>query len=135
MKFSERLDYALKRKGLKQIDLASKTGLAPGTISNYYQGKYKAKGENLRKLADALDVTEAWLAGYDAPMAKTKNDRLMLGGDLEPWELDYYSQDHPVADIAEDVTRGELDLLTAYRDADPAIQAAVRKLLDVEANK
>lgn len=67
MEFKDRLVLVMEQKKIKQIDLANKTGLAPGTISNYMKGKYKAKGDNLRKIARALDVNEAWLMGYDVP--------------------------------------------------------------------
>lgn len=67
MEFKDRLVLVMEQKKIKQIDLANKTGLAPGTISNYMKGKYKAKGDNLRKIARALDVSEAWLMGYDVP--------------------------------------------------------------------
>ena len=54
--FSERLSAIMEIRGMKQADLSKRTGLAAGTISNYIQGKYAAKGKNLRLLADALDV-------------------------------------------------------------------------------
>ena len=132
MEFKDRLEHAMKLRGIKQIELSARTGLAPGTISNYVQGKYKAKGENLRKLSEALNVNGAWLEGYDAPIEIQRNSRLSLGGDLEQWEIDYYSNLDAFADIEESVTRDELDLLTAYRDADKGIQKAVRKILDME---
>lgn len=131
MKFNERLISAMDRLGIKQIELANRTGIAPGTLSNYMQGKYKAKGENLRKIADALNVNPAWLDGLDAPMEIKKTNIIDLGHKLETWEQDYYSQDIPTIERDEEVTREELDLLTAYRDAGPAIRAAVRKLLDI----
>ncbi|MBR2759677.1 MAG: helix-turn-helix transcriptional regulator [Solobacterium sp.] len=65
--FAQRFNEVLKEKKLRQIDVANKTGIAPGTISNYAQGKYEPKGSNLEKIARALDVNEAWLAGYDVP--------------------------------------------------------------------
>ena len=132
MEFKERLEYAMKLRDIKQIELSARTGLAPGTISNYVQGKYKAKGENLRKLSEALNVNNAWLEGYDAPIEIQRNSRLSLDEDLEQWEIDYYSNLHAFADIEESVTRDELDLLTAYRDADEGIQKAVRKILDMQ---
>lgn len=131
MKFNERLISAMDRLGIKQIELANRTGIAPGTLSNYMQGKYKAKGENMRKLAEALNVNPAWLDGLDAPMEIKKTNTIELGRKMEDWEYNYYSQDLPIIERDEEVTRDELDLLTAYRDADPAIRAAVRKLLDL----
>ena len=130
-KFAERFNEALKLKEIRQIDVSNKTGIAPGTISNYAQGKYEPHGLNLEKIADALDVNEAWLKGYPAPMEKLGGNIIKLGQHLDKWETDYYSQEFPKIERDEEVTRDELDLLTAYRDAAPAIRAAVRKLLDL----
>ena len=80
MEFKDRLIYAMDQKKVKQIELSNRTGLAPGTISNYMQGKYKAKGENLRKLA------YAHLTGWDgrAPpeCIRETHDKLGLRGAL-----------------------------------------------------
>ena len=136
--FAERFNNVLAEKKIRQIDVSNRTGIAPGTISNYAQGKYEPKGLNLEKIARELDVNEAWLAGYDAPKAREELDPSKAIKNLESrtafdkWEEEYYDQDLPFAELSEDVTREEMNLLTSYRDADPAIQAAVRKLLDVE---
>ena len=130
-KFAERFNEALAAKNIKQIDIVNKTGIAQGTISNYAQGKYEPKGLNLGKIADALDVNEAWLKGFDAPMEKKHSGTIIFPQSLEPWEREYYSDDVPFAERDEEVTRDELDLLTAYRDADSHIKSAIRKLLDI----
>ena len=64
---------------MKPIDLSTRSGIAPGTISNYMLGKYKAKGENLRKLASALDVDPGWLEGVpEAPTMPLSTRRLLV---------------------------------------------------------
>ena len=66
--FSDRLKKAMSDKQMKQVDLCNKTGIDKALISNYLSGKYKAKQDKLHKLAIALDVSEAWLMGYDVDM-------------------------------------------------------------------
>lgn len=65
--FSERLRDAMNEIGYKQTDLANAAGLDKSLISNYLSGKYKARQENLYRLAKALNVSESWLMGYDVP--------------------------------------------------------------------
>lgn len=131
-KFYKRFTSAMKEKGLKQSEISEMTGIAPGTISNYAVGKYAPKGINLEKIAIALDVNEAWLDGYDAPKERKHSLTIDLGRKLEPWEIEYYSRDIPFAERDEEVTREEMNVLTAYRDAEDHIKKAVRVMLGVE---
>ena len=76
--FPVRLKQAMRIRGLRQTDLAEKTGIEHGTISNYVNGKYKPKAKNVILIADALKVNTPWLLGVDdVPM------------DIDP-SVDYY---------------------------------------------
>ena len=66
----DRLKQGLQMRGMKQIELADKTGIDKGQISSYLSGKYKPKQENLTLMAVALDVSEYWLMGLDVPMER-----------------------------------------------------------------
>lgn len=66
--FTERLEKAMKDRGLSQKDLADRTGFSKSRISQYVSGKYEAKQDGVYKLSKALNVNEAWLMGYDCPM-------------------------------------------------------------------
>ena len=55
---------------MKQVDLVEKTGLGKSAISQYCSGVYEPKQRALYKLAKALDVSEAWLMGYDVGMER-----------------------------------------------------------------
>lgn len=76
----DRLQQALARKGWKAVDLVEKTDIPKGAISYYLAGKSKPKADRLYIMARALDVSEAWLLGYNVPMARSegqkKNDQL-----------------------------------------------------------
>ena len=68
--FSNRLHKALNLSNMKQVDLVEKTGLDKTLINKYLAGIMKAKQDKLTILAQALNVNEVWLMGYDIPMDK-----------------------------------------------------------------
>ena len=65
-----RIDEALNIRGLKQIELAEKAGIAKNSINHWIKQRYQPKQEPLLKMARVLDVSEMWLAGYDVPMER-----------------------------------------------------------------
>ena len=77
--FSKRLKQAMELRNYKQIDLVNKTGIDKSLISSYLSGKYKAKQDNIHILAEALDVNEAWLMGYDLKMTIDERNQLAHG--------------------------------------------------------
>lgn len=66
--FANRLTYALTIRNIKPIELAEKTNIDKSKISSYMSGRYKAKTDGLKIIADALNVSPVWLMGYDVPM-------------------------------------------------------------------
>lgn len=63
--FAERLKEGLEAADMSQARLARLVGVERATINKYLHGKYKATQQNLYKIAVALDVSEAWLMGFD----------------------------------------------------------------------
>lgn len=61
--FPERLVAARKKRGLSQEELAKRSGLKPAAISHFETGARKPSFDNLRRLADALNVTADYLLG------------------------------------------------------------------------
>jgi len=61
--FAARLVAARNSKGLKQEQLAEKTGMKTAAISHFETGNRKPSLDNLRKLAEALNVTSDFLLG------------------------------------------------------------------------
>lgn len=66
--FRERLDIAMKKKGIKASQLSDETGVSKARISQYLHGVYEPKVDATLKLAEALGVSAAWLMGKDSPM-------------------------------------------------------------------
>lgn len=86
--FSNRLQKAMNLKNMKQVDLVEKTNIDKSLISNYLKGKYKAKQDNLYLLAKVLNVSEAWLMGYDVPMERNSEDILNKIGAIPISDID-----------------------------------------------
>lgn len=76
----DRLKEALRVRQMRASELEAATDVPKSAISFYLAGKSKPKADRLYIIARALDVSEAWLLGYDVPMARTdeakKNDQL-----------------------------------------------------------
>ena len=62
---AKRISEGLSMRGIKQADLVAATGIGKSSISTYLSGEYEPKQKNIYKIAQALDVNEAWLMGYD----------------------------------------------------------------------
>lgn len=77
--FQNRLKEAMDYRNIKQVDLVEKTKLDKTLINKYLSGVSNAKQRKLTILAEALNVNEVWLLGYDVSMereANTKMDKL-----------------------------------------------------------
>lgn len=61
--FATRLREARESAELSQSELAEKAKLQPSAISHFETGKRKPSFDNLRSLADALNVTTDYLLG------------------------------------------------------------------------
>ncbi len=69
---NKRIAKALSLRGMKQSDLCNMTGIPKSAMSQYIKGSFEPKQDRIYLLSQALDVSEAWLMGYDAPMEKEK---------------------------------------------------------------
>ncbi len=81
---SERLKYLMEIRKLKQVDILSicqpfckKYGirLERNDLSQYVSGKNSPGQDKLFVLSNALNVSEAWLMGYDVPMARITEEK------------------------------------------------------------
>ena len=63
--FKERLKQMMDERGMRQADLAIKSGVSASLISSYLSGRYEPKDERLQAIAKALNCDAIWLAGYD----------------------------------------------------------------------
>lgn len=117
---SERIKTALELREMKQADLIKLTGINKGALSSYISGKYEPKQNNIFLMAKALNVSEAWLMGYDVPMERKPITVEVIPEDAgrDKRLLSYMTQ-----------------LYDAYQKAPKHIQDAVRTLLNAENEK
>jgi len=80
-----RLREIMKERKLKQVDILNLTNkhsrdgvkISKTDLSQYVNGKTEPRQDKLYILAEALDVNEAWLMGYDVDKARIpENERL-----------------------------------------------------------
>lgn len=67
---ASRIEKALSIKSMSQTELCLKTGIPKSAMSQYVNGSFEPKQDRVKLIADALEVSEAWLMGYDLPMQK-----------------------------------------------------------------
>ena len=62
-----RILEGLRRKGMTQSELAKAAGIPKSSICQYVRGDFEPKQDRIYSIAKELDVSEAWLLGYDVP--------------------------------------------------------------------
>lgn len=98
---ADRLAEIMKERNLKQVDIlraakpfCDKYGvkLAKNDLSQYVNGKVEPGQEKLTILGLALNISEAWLMGFDVPMEReTKKEQPPISGELS---LDGITETH-----------------------------------------
>ena len=91
---SERLKQLMSERNLRQVDILEKSkpfqkqlGVKMGrsALSQYVTGKSKPDDKKLYLLSKTLDVSEAWLMGYDVDIKRVPDEeRGTTQNDLQP---------------------------------------------------
>ncbi len=93
---AERLKQILKERSLRQVDildlckpLCEKFGikLAKNDLSQYISGKVQPGQDKLSILGLALNISEAWLMGYDVPQSRSPDSSSPLPSNIRPVTL------------------------------------------------
>ena len=82
----KRNEKALAFRQIKQAELCKLADIPKSSLSLYLKGAFGPKQDKIYKMANALNVSEMWLMGYDVPMEKeettsaalTSAERIML---------------------------------------------------------
>ncbi len=82
--FATRLNSLMAEKGLRQVDIATRTGINKGRISRWMNGGNIPSGENLAKLANALGVSSDYLLSGVSP-----TERFLKGDNMADIELPF----------------------------------------------
>lgn len=91
---SERIATALAIRNMKQSELCEITKIPKSAISQYISGAFEPKQDRIYLIARALNVSEAWLMGYDVPMDRDKKvspEKLQLTEGEKKWLELYHS--------------------------------------------
>ncbi|EHR33477.1 helix-turn-helix domain-containing protein [Helcococcus kunzii] len=66
--FPSRLKKIMNDRKISQAELSKITKITASSISDWLNGKYEAKQDKIDIIATALNISPAWLLGYDVPM-------------------------------------------------------------------
>lgn len=119
---SDRLKEIMALRNLRQVDILEKAKpycqeynvkMNKSDLSQYVSGLVEPGQEKLTILGMALDVSEAWLMGFDVPMDRKSRDL----------------KEHP------QFSQSELSLLHKYKALDAKGKHTVKTVLDMEYNR
>ena len=65
---AQRLRELLDHYGIRQTDLAARTGISKSSLSHYLKGDWEGKQDVIYKISSAYGISSAWLMGVDCPM-------------------------------------------------------------------
>lgn len=71
----DRLKQAMEYRNMTAADLCRKGHFAKATVSYWLSGRNEPKNDKLYLLAKILDVSEAWLLGYDVNMERATTQK------------------------------------------------------------
>lgn len=145
---AQRLHEIMEEQNLSQSDVIRRAKpfaekynakLTRPDLSQYYNGKVIPTQNKLFLLAAALNVSEAWLMGYDVPRTRTSEvERIVLQDPVlsamlkrNPSALSEEYIQKRIKD-AINITEAEYELIIAFRKADTVTQDNILKLLDIK---
>ena len=120
----DRLRIALELKEKKAVDLSKDLKIPKSAISQYLSGNRTIKdSRRLYIIAEYLDVSEAWLMGFDVPMerhlAKIEENPVKEANKLADWYLGL--------EFKEDEDVDFLTMIDEYKQLDASKQEQVRE--------
>lgn len=126
--FANRLNAAMNARNMKQADLVERTNLSKQQVSQYVNGKFEAKQQAVYTLAQVLDVSEAWLMGYDVPMEKVQ----VTADTINEWEEKYnpngrLAKETQLCELLEECRGADaMDAVDLYAQLDANDRAEIR---------
>ena len=90
--FINRLKSVMAEHKITQTELAKRTGIRQSSISDWLNNRYEPKQDKVYLLANALNVSPAWLLGYDEPDIQKPKDGYYT--DPEAAEFAEYLRQH-----------------------------------------
>ena len=94
--FNERLNEVMEEKSISSAELCRRTGIPKSAMSQYRSGSFSPKADRIYIIAKALNVSEAWLMGYDVPKERENANILR---DKVDWKDDKANKDFDIFSI------------------------------------
>lgn len=73
--FKDRLKQAMAYQNMKAADVCERGNIPKSAMSYYMSGRSEPKSDRLYIIAKVLDVSEAWLLGYDVAMERSQDQK------------------------------------------------------------
>lgn len=86
----KRIEEALTIRKMKQSELCKLANVPKSSLSLYLKGAYEPKQDRIYSMARVLNVSAAWLNGYDVPMARKDTFQAMELTESEKTMLDLF---------------------------------------------
>ena len=120
--FINRLKAVMAEHKITQTELAKRTGIRQSSISDWLNNRYEPKQDKVYILANALNVSPAWLLGYDdsniPPVQSIPEKKDGYYTDREAAEFAEYLRTRPGARMlfsaAKDITKEEMEEAVKY---------------------
>lgn len=93
----------MKERKITQTELAKRTGIRQSSISDWLNDRYEPKQDKVYIIAKALNVSPAWLLGYDEPSTNQTEGYYV---DPETAEFAEYLRTRPEARLLFSASRG-----------------------------
>lgn len=103
IQFINRLKNIMKERKITQTELANRTGIRQFSISDWLNDRYEPKQDKVYIIAKALNVSPAWLLGYDEPSTNQTEGYYV---DPETAEFAEYLRTRPEARLLFSASRG-----------------------------
>lgn len=120
--FINRLKAVMAEHKITQTELAKRTGIRQSSISDWLNNRYEPKQDKVYILANALNVSPAWLLGYDdsniPPVQSIPEKKDCYYTDPEAAEFAEYLRTRPGARMlfsaAKDISKEDLEKAVEY---------------------
>ena len=103
IQFINRLKNIMKERKITQTELAKRTGIRQSSISDWLNDRYEPKQDKVYIIAKALNVSPAWLLGYDDTSSNQSEGYYV---DPETAEYAEYLRTRPEARLLFSASRG-----------------------------
>ena len=100
---SDRIKKALRIKGMKQAELCKLANIPKSSLSQYLSGDFEPKQDRIYLISKALNVSEAWLMGFDVPMERQVKKDSPSKAELSEGEQLWLELYHRVSDDTRDI--------------------------------